>query len=91
MAQKTIDIRELAETLSSSMEEVRKGATLVITDQGEPVARILPVETSAEEKLQPPTKSAVVSWSGRKLSPHIPTFPVQGEKTVAEMLLEDRD
>ena len=88
MQQKTIDIRDLKEPLSSHVEEVRRGATVMITDQGQPVAQIKPVEASAETKIQ---RLGVFKWSGRKLSPDIQTFPVQGEKTVAEMLIEDRD
>jgi len=88
MRPKTIDIRELKEPISSHMEEVRRGATVMITDQGQPVAQIKPVEVSPETKIQKP---GILKWSGRKLSPDIQTFPVQGEKTVAEMLIEDRD
>lgn len=88
MRHKTIDIRELKEPLSSQVEEVRRGATVMITDQGQPVAQIKPVEVSPETKVQ---RLGVLKWSGRKLSPGIQTFPVQGKKTVAEMLIEDRD
>lgn len=88
MKYKTIDIREIKEPLSGHVAEVRRGATVVITDQGQPVAQIKPVEVSSERKIQ---KLGVLKWSGRKLSPDIQTFPVQGEKTVAEMLIEDRD
>ena len=88
MQQKTIDIRELKEPLSSHVEEVRRRATVMITDQGQPVAQIKPVEVSAPTKNQ---RLGVLKWSGRKLSPDIQTFPVQGDKTVAEMLIEDRD
>lgn len=94
MKQKTIGIRELKEQLSGHIREVRNGATLVITDRGRPVARLLPImtaEVSLEERLQELVKSGAVSWSGRKLSPPAQTFPVRGPKTVAEMLLEDRD
>lgn len=84
MRQKAIDVRELKEPLSSEVEEVRRGATVVILDGGEPVARILPAVSDAEV-------TPGIHWSGRRLSPDIPTFPVQGEKTVAEMLIEDRD
>jgi prevent-host-death family protein len=92
--QKTIGIRELKEQLSGHIREVKNGATLVITERGKPVARLLPVEppdTSIEEKLHQLVKAGVISWSGRKLSPDVPTIPVRGPKTVAEMLIEDRD
>jgi prevent-host-death family protein len=94
MKQKTIGIREFKEQLSGHIREVKKGATLVITERGKPVARLLPVapaNTSVDEKLQQLVKTGVISWSGRKLAPDVPAIPVRGSKTVAEMLIEDRD
>ena len=107
MAQKTIEIQELQEQLGSHLQEVREGATLMIMDQGKPVACLVPFaeeekreakapavstgDLSIEEKLQRLVEAGVISWSGRKPSPDIPTFQVQGPKTLSEMLLEDRD
>jgi prevent-host-death family protein len=93
-AQKTIGIRELKEQLSGHIKEVKKGATLVITERGKPVARLLPVspaETPIEARLHELVDAGVIAWSGRKLSASVPTVPVKGTKTVAEMLIEDRD
>jgi len=106
MAQRTIEIVELNQQLSSHIQEVQAGTTLVITDRGKPVARLLPftgqkstaarptgviAEASIDEKLKKLVESGVISWSGSKPARDIPTFQVQGSKSVAEMLLEDRD
>ncbi len=94
MKQKTIGIREFKEQLSGHIKEVKNGATLVITERGKPVARLLPVAPAGapiEAKLHQLVEAGVISWSGRKLSPTVPTIPVRGSKTVAEMLIEDRD
>lgn len=91
---KTIGIRELKEQLSSHIQEVKKGATLVITERGKPVARLLPmagVEAPVEDRLHQLVEAGVISWDGRKLSADVPVIPVRGPKTVAEMLVEDRD
>jgi len=48
-------------------------------------------EVPIEEKLKKLVESGVISWSGNKPARDIPTFRVQGSKSVAEMLLEDRD
>jgi len=93
-AQKTIGIRELKEQLSGHIREVKNGTTLVITERGKPVARLLPIspaDTPVEDKLLGLVESGVISWSGRKLSPDVSVIPVRGSKTVAEMLVEDRD
>lgn len=91
MQQKTIGIRELKEHLSGHIREVKKGITLVITDRGEPVARLVPVSTGPEDKFQQLIDSGMVSWSGEELLPEVPRVPVRGPKTVADLLLEDRE
>lgn len=91
MKARTIGIRELKAQLSSHVKEVKEGATLVITDRGEPVARLVPVASPLESKVQQLLESGNAAWSGRKLSPVVPTVPVRGPKMVSELLLEDRD
>ena len=45
---RTAGIREVRQNLSALLREVRKGREIVITDRGEPVARLAPpVEGSA--------------------------------------------
>jgi len=39
---RTAGIREVRQNLSALLREVRKGREIVITDRGEPVARLLP-------------------------------------------------
>src|SRR5215210_8003078 len=72
MGEKTIDIGELLETLSSSLREVQEGTTLVITDQGKPVARLSPVDTGLEERVQQMLDSGMASWSGQKPPAEVP-------------------
>ena len=58
----SISIRELRDGLSKRLADVRKGATITVTDHGMPVARIVPVgvpsaleQLIAEGVVQPPT------------------------------------
>lgn len=39
----SIGIRELRDTLSKQIAAVREGETIIVTDHGKPVARIVPV------------------------------------------------
>ena len=91
MPQKTVGIRELKGQLSSHIREVQEGATLVITDRGKPVARLVPVATGLAEKVQSMLDSGMASWSGQNPSSDLPRVPVRGPKTLAELLLEDRE
>jgi prevent-host-death family protein len=44
---RTAGIREVRQNLSALLREVRKGREIVITDRGEPVARLMPPSESA--------------------------------------------
>jgi prevent-host-death family protein len=90
MKQKTIGIRELKDQLSGHIKEVKDGMTLVITERGKPVARLVPV-AELEDKIQQMLATGMASWSGRKPSSRVTRVPVKGPKTVAELLLEDRE
>jgi prevent-host-death family protein len=91
MKEKTIDIRELQELLSNSLQEVQEGTTLIITEEGKPVARLVPANTGLEERLQYMLDSGMASWSGQKPSTDIPRVPRQGKGLVSDLLLEDRE
>ena len=89
MAQKNIDLRELKETLGKVLEDVQQGVDLVITDQGKPVARLVPV--GLEEKIQQMLGSGTASWSGQRPSREVPRVTRQGERWVSDLLLDDSE
>ncbi|HEY9420323.1 MAG TPA: type II toxin-antitoxin system prevent-host-death family antitoxin [Thermoanaerobaculia bacterium] len=91
MRQKTVGIRELKAHLSGLVREVREGATLVITDRGEAVARIVPMPGKKEDKFKQLLDTGMVAWSGERLPARVPRVPARGPKTVAELLIEDRE
>lgn len=86
-----VGIRELKAQLSQCLRDVKAGGTVVITERGRPVGRIIPEGASLEEKLQHLVDSRMLAWNGRKLPPAAPAVPLRGDRTVAELLLEDRD
>jgi prevent-host-death family protein len=90
MKQITVGVRELKGQLSHYLHEVKAGATLVITERGTPIGRLTPVGTSLEERLEELVATHQVAWSGRKLQPARPMARLRGDRTVAEMLVEDR-
>ncbi|MEA2695474.1 MAG: hypothetical protein QOJ16_4861 [Acidobacteriota bacterium] len=90
MKQITVGVRELKGQLSRYLHEVKAGATLVITERGTPVGRLVPVGSSLEERLEELVAAHQVAWSGRKLKAAPPGVQLRGGKTVSEMLVEDR-
>jgi prevent-host-death family protein len=91
MAQTTVGIRELKARLSNYLKQVKAGATLTVTERGQPIGRIVPIMTSREEKLQGLIEAGVLAWSGHKLAPMNPVAQTKDNGTVAELLLEDRE
>lgn len=88
----TVGIRELKSHLSAYVRRVRAGESVVVTDRGTPVIRLMPMKQSREETLRHLDEAGVLEWSGRKLAPRRKDTPtVQGDRSVADLLLEDRD
>jgi prevent-host-death family protein len=90
MSEMTVSIRELRARMSAYMRQVKAGATLMITERGKPIARIVPLSPSPETRVRQLAQAGLVSWSGRKLVPREPVAQTRGKKMVAALLLEDR-
>jgi prevent-host-death family protein len=91
MSQTTVGIRELKSRLSHYLRQVKGGATLLITDRGRPIGRIVPAGLPLEDRLQTMVEAGLVAWSGRSLPSTRPVATIQGQQTVADLLLEDRE
>jgi prevent-host-death family protein len=91
MAQHSVGIRQLKEQLSHYVDQVKTGSTVVITERGKPVGQIVPIAPSLHDRLQQLAQANLLAWSGRKLGSRTPAVRVRGSKTVAELLLEDRE
>lgn len=89
--EKRIGIRELKSTLSECVREVRAGRTIVVTDHGQPVARIIPEAVSLRDRVEALRKAGAIAWSGRRLRPVKPAGKVRGNKTVADLVVENRE
>ncbi|MGQ0735846.1 MAG: type II toxin-antitoxin system Phd/YefM family antitoxin [Acidobacteriota bacterium] len=89
--EKRIGIRELKSTLSECVREVRAGRTIVVTDHGQPVARIVPEALSLRERVDALRKAGAIAWSGRRLRPAKPAGKVRGPKTVADLVVQNRE
>ena len=89
--EKRVGIRELKSTLSECVREVKSGRTIVVTEHGQPVARIIPEGISLRERVEALRKAGAVAWSGRRLRPAKPVGMVRGAKTVADLIVENRE
>lgn len=90
MAQVHVSVREFKSRLSHFLRLATAGESVVITDRGVPVGRIVPVGPRVEERLDAMRRSGDARWSGRKLAPRKAAGKVRGRRTVAQVLVQDR-
>lgn len=89
MKEQHVGIRELKTRLSECVRDVKRGATIVVTEHGRRVARLVPEVGSLDERLSTLKGSGSVLWSGRRLGKQKPAVRAK-KKTVAELLVENR-
>ncbi len=91
MPELNVGVRELKTNLSKYLREIKRGRTIVITEHGRTVGRLVPAALSLDEKTDALQQAGILRWNGKKL-PRVKHRPkVRGLKTVAELLIEDRE
>jgi prevent-host-death family protein len=90
MGERTVGVRQLKDRLSQYLRDVRRGETIVITDRGRPIGRIVPAGQSLEERLHAMQEAGLVHWNGNRLEPTKPVAKVKKGYSVADLLIEDR-
>ena len=91
MAARQVGIRELKATLSECVREVRAGRSIVITEHGKPVARLVPEASSIRERVEALRDAGVAAWSGRALREVEPVARAKGRRTVSDLVSANRD
>lgn len=87
----TVGIRELKGRLSHYLSMVQVGESVLITDRGKPVGRIVPYHATAEQRVVDLAAVGVVAWSGQRLRPIDPSARIAaGRPSVADLIVEDR-
>lgn len=83
-----VGIRELKDGLSRYLKRVQKGESVVVTDHGRAVARIVPVGISADlERLMTDGR---LTWSGRRFRPPTKVPRPKPGSPVSDYIGEDR-
>jgi prevent-host-death family protein len=90
MKERSVGIRELKSRLSECVRDVKSGATIVVTEHGRRVARLVPEAQSLDERLDGLRNAGAVSWSGRRLRRAKPDVRPRTKRTVADVLVESR-
>jgi prevent-host-death family protein len=91
MRERSVGIRELKSKLSECVREVKAGATIVVTEHGRRVARIVPEAEPLDERLRTMRNAGTILWSGRRLVKTKPVARIRGRRTVADIVVENRE
>lgn len=83
-----VGVRELKNSLSRYLRRVREGETLVVTDRGVPVARMIPADVHPQiAKLMAEGR---LSWSGKKFVPPRKVPRLSTGPSLSDYIAEDR-
>ena len=85
MRERRVGIQELEANLNGCLDEVRSGTTLLLTDGGHRVARLIPEPGMSESKDGP-----AIAWSGRRLKKTKPKARLWGGGSMADIVKENR-
>jgi antitoxin (DNA-binding transcriptional repressor) of toxin-antitoxin stability system len=89
--QTTVNIRELKSRLSHYLRLAKAGEAVEIMEGGTPIGRIIPTGLPVQDRIEAMAQSGLLVWNKRKLKPMAPVARVRGKRTVAELLIEDRE
>lgn len=90
MAQYTIGIRDLKAHLSSYLEKVQNGHTIVITSHGKPIAQLTPTREELMDRVKTLQAAGLIAWSGKKPSVRIPKLVNKSDKLISDLVLDLR-
>jgi prevent-host-death family protein len=86
-----VGIRELKAKLSECVRAVKEGATVIVTEHGRPVARLVPEPDSLRARMLALARAGDIVWNGQPFKPAGPVARVRGSRTLADLIVEERD
>lgn len=90
MSEESIGIRRLRNTLSATLERVKAGEIVTVTDRNRPVAVIVPAPAQGSiDRLRMLDKVGVLAWSGGKPRGLAGAPAIEGPP-VSDAVIEDR-
>lgn len=72
------------------MKTFKEGESVVITERGTPIGRIVPITAPLEGRIEAMAQAGLALWNKKKLQTMPAVAKVHGKRTVADLLIEDR-
>lgn len=90
-AERHVGIRELKAKLSECVRLVKDGGVVVVTEHGRPVARLVPEPGSPRDRMLALARAGEIVWNGEPFTPRGPVAKVRGPRTLADLIVAERD
>lgn len=91
----TVGSRELKTRLGSYLRRVRGGATVIVTERGQPVAELRPIDPltlTLGDRVSAAISAGVLTHEVREGAPLLPFAPIASRaRPASEAVLEDRE
>ena len=90
MEETRVGVRELKARLSAVLRLVQAGHPVTVTQHGRPVGRLVPIADSLPAAMAALAAAGLVDWSGQDLAPAAPSARVRGPRSVADLIVDER-
>ena len=90
MAERYVGAREFKARMGQYLAAARRGDTIVITQRGAAVARVVPVAVPLEERVRALVDAGVLAWSGKRFAPGEPAVTRPLTRGVGDLVVEER-
>ncbi len=91
----SVGIRQLKAHLSEYMRRVKAGETIIITERGAPVGRLIPEATansdSLDTRMQRLLDAGLAEWDGNRLEPVEPVALQRDGVSVTDLIADMRE
>lgn len=95
MDEMTVGVRELKAHLSEYLRRVKSGETIVISERGMPIGRLIPEavsrELTVEERMQRLIAAGLLEWNGERLGTFEPVSLDRSDVSVSDLIMEMRE
>ena len=90
MRERRVGLGDPGSKLDECIRAVETGATIVVTDHGRRVARIVPDTESIEQRLAMLDRTGALAWSGRRLGARKPAVRLRDAGNVSDIIIQNR-
>lgn len=94
MVELSVGVRELKSHLSEYLRRLKAGETIIITERGRPIGRLIPEarlpEATVQEKMQRLIDAGLVEWNGQTPPIEEPTVRNDSGVLASDLIVEMR-